>query len=1008
MTTPFVKSRNWLCAAILTYLCLGQVNFLSAQSSFQQQVNYTIDASLDDETKVISASFEIEYFNKSSQDLAYLIFHLWPNAYKTKSTAFADQQAKHSSRDFYFAQPNQMGGYQSITFYIGDQEVGVTSFEGHEDIVKLSLPSILKSNQSVAIKGQFELKLPQSFSRLGHTERSVQLTQWYPKPAVFDDQGWHPLPYLNFGEFYSEFGDFDVTLTLPSKYIVAGTGQMNNKDEKSQYLRMAQEGTDYIPQSPTKTINFQADNVHDFALFMDKDFVVDHQLAYLEDGNKTVDCWAFFHHQQNAWKDAAFFVKRSLEFASQKIGSYPYPHATAVEGPIEAGGGMEYPMVTIIDPIADAEILDRVIAHEVLHNWFYGLLASNERDFPWMDEGFTSYYEERYMRHFYGKSEERKLETIMGLGNVEKALFQFQASRAMETSTCCQAHIYRPINYQLAAYTKPRLALEYLEDLYGQNVLDDIVQTYFGEFAFKHPQPKDVQAIFESSLNMDMSWLFLDIMQDNKRLDYAFGGLDKTTNQAIVENKGEINTPYRVSGTSDSDTIFTTVIQGHEGKKVLAQPLNGVKKLALDPHQRSVELNRTNNFANAENGRKINPIHLRLLPGFHPETRNLYLFPSGGWNKYDNLMLGLHLSNRALEPKTFNWMINPMFGFGSKELVGFADVHYNFFIPDGTLRYIQLGTKGKRYTVQADQDNFTPTMTQVSPYIEMEFRGDEVAYSTHTTRIEGIFSDHNTGIGLENEAIRKIRQYNLQYVYNKVGGIHPQNFEVNLEYGDYKVDNLPAISQDWLRMTLEYKGQWYYSPDWKIDLRSFFGFFPHHSRSETGSYDPLLNARTLGLAYQGYHDILDQTFLGRSESNDVLAHQIAIEEGGFKTAFTPAFSSVIGNSNQWIGSINVSGDLPLDIPIVRMIKPFFDIGYFKESTLSGDAEISDQLLWSAGITLPIIPKVLSVHFPLINSKMINDVLEDTGQTNIWRRTTFSMNLEMVDIYRRVEKMPLML
>ena len=370
------------------------------QEYFQQKVDYNIDVLILDEIKEVVGHFEMTYTNNSDQSLSYLIMHVWPNAYGNKDSEFARQREDSGQRDFYFAELNELGGFRSCQFSHNDQELKYSSYSEQVDIIKLELPSVLEAGASIVINGSFQLDVPDGFSRLGKQATAFQLTQWYPKPAVFDNEGWHPMPYLDMGEFYSEFGDYQVTITCPSEYVVAATGQLMTEEELSAYKNMAADGSPYPSKGGVKTLTYEAKNVHDFGMFLDSDFRIAHEVAEVPSGRK-IDCWGYYHEGGEAWSQAAQYVKRTVEFMSERVGEYPYPHASAVEGLIKAGGGMEYPMVTIIDPMKDAKGLDNVVSHEVIHNWFYGILASNERDNPWMDEGMTSYYESRYMRKHY-------------------------------------------------------------------------------------------------------------------------------------------------------------------------------------------------------------------------------------------------------------------------------------------------------------------------------------------------------------------------------------------------------------------------------------------------------------------------------------------------------------------------------------------------------------------------------------------------------------------------------
>src|SRR4030095_5462770 len=280
--------------------------------------------------------------------------------------------------------------------------------------IKVVLPDPLLPGQKVILTTPFHEQLPYNFSRGGHEGDSYQLTQWYPKPAVYDRDGWHPMPYLDQGEFYSEFGSYDVRITLPANYVVAATGELQNEEEiewlksrsnfdivetvkTSGFLKPTITTTkNIISSAATKTLRYKQDRVHDFAWFADKYFVVAHDTLQLASG-RVVDSWSYYHPEnKEVYKNSASYIKDAVRFRSNLIGEYPYNVVSAVEAQMGFPGGMEYPTITSITRTMNPKDLDEVIEHEVGHNWFYGILANNERVHPWQDEGINSYYDKRY------------------------------------------------------------------------------------------------------------------------------------------------------------------------------------------------------------------------------------------------------------------------------------------------------------------------------------------------------------------------------------------------------------------------------------------------------------------------------------------------------------------------------------------------------------------------------------------------------------------------------------
>jgi hypothetical protein len=289
---------------ILSLLLLIVTHSLHAQQPYwQQQVNFKLDVTLNDEQHSLDGFAKIEYINHSPDTLKFIWFHLWPNAYRTDRTAFSDQLLENGRTDFYFSNSEDRGYINRLDFRVNSVLAKTEDHPQHIDIIKVLLPKPLAPGASIELTTPFHVQLPKNFSRGGHVGKSYQVTQWYPKPAVYDRYGWHPMPYLDQGEFYSEFGNYEVKITLPKSYVVLSTGNLENQDEL-QWLKNKAKVDDFFPpfktkkpapttkkttkpsaipvvQEETKTLLFTQTNIHDFAWFADKKYIVQHDTLQL-------------------------------------------------------------------------------------------------------------------------------------------------------------------------------------------------------------------------------------------------------------------------------------------------------------------------------------------------------------------------------------------------------------------------------------------------------------------------------------------------------------------------------------------------------------------------------------------------------------------------------------------------------------------------------------------------------------------------------------------------------
>ncbi|MEZ4739027.1 MAG: M1 family metallopeptidase [Flavobacteriales bacterium] len=436
------------------------------------------------------------------------------------------------------------------------------------------------------------MKIPDGkFSRLGHSGQAYYITQWYPKPAVYDAAGWHAMPYLTLGEFYSEYGSFDVTITLPANYIVGATGLLTDSQTEATFMEelaarpIGGNGSvlsNAFPpsSSETKTIRFTQDKVHDFAWFADKRFIVRKSEVALPKSGRTVSTWALFTPKNaGLWNDAVSYVNESVRWFSHWVGEYPYDACTAIDGTISAGGGMEYPMITIIGNMDSAESLDNVIAHEVGHNWFYGILGSNERDHAWMDEGMNSFVELRYMRERYPSNKlsigipfVKKLSSgITDAHRYQNELgYRLNARRNLDQALSLSSNDFTEINYGTMVYMKTALIMDHLMAYLGEETMDRCMHAYFEELKFKHPQPEDLRAVFERESGKDLGWVFDEYIPSTRKLDFTAKNLrhSEDGSGALINllGRGLHEAPVPLTAFAGKDSLGTLWVKspGHE------------------------------------------------------------------------------------------------------------------------------------------------------------------------------------------------------------------------------------------------------------------------------------------------------------------------------------------------------------------------------------------------------------------------------------------------------------
>jgi Peptidase family M1 domain len=514
--------------SLILFLLLTAITPLFAQSGYwQQQLRYTIKAELDEKGKTITGFETIVYKNNSPHTLDFIWFHIWPNAYNGDSTALMrqiqkDPESKKTTKISH-------GAIDGLSFKINNQPAQTAPHSNpiYIDVIKLILNTPLASGDSISISTPFKVKLPVYFSRSGYADNEFMACQWYPKPAVFDQKGWHEFPYLDMGEFYSEYADYAVSITVPSNYVVGATGILTTQQELNAYKKIGYANTKdrkkspipYLPvfKTPTKTLQYQATNVPDFAWFADKEFVIQYDTITLKSG-KVVDAFSYYHdHRKTIWVNSLDYVKDAVRKYSAWIGEYEYPTVQVAEGPKNnSSGGMEYPMITLItEPEAKEAALDATITHEVGHNWFMSMLGSNERDHTWMDEGLNTYFQFRYEAEKYKSNsifgdalpkEIKKLPTDQFLSIIYNAI---DKGVPMNSAMDIPADQFpSSAEYGIVSYVKTALWMYLLESSLGREQADLAIKNYFTKWKHKHPGPEDMRTAFEEATGKDLTEYF--------------------------------------------------------------------------------------------------------------------------------------------------------------------------------------------------------------------------------------------------------------------------------------------------------------------------------------------------------------------------------------------------------------------------------------------------------------------------------------------------------------------
>jgi hypothetical protein len=583
----------------------------SAQSGYwQQKAQYSIDVDINHKNHTINGQEKIVYTNHSPDTLNKIYFHLYWNAFQpgsmmdVRSRNIEDPDPRVGAR-IATLKPNEIGIQKPLMVRQGKK---MLSFDIRETIMEVLLSQPVWPGKSTEISLDFTAQVPVQIRRSGRNNTEgvdYSMTQWYPKICEYDKDGWNLTPYVG-REFYGVWSDFDVKITIDTAYTIGGTGYLQNPEEI---------GKGYAPllrpyNSDRITWHFFAPNVHDFGWAADSQFV--HKQTKTDQGTTL----HFFHLNEvplhKTWDSLMQVMVQSFRIANKYFGIYPYQQFTFIQG---GDGGMEYPMATLMSGKVPINSLIGTAIHEKMHNWYYGVLGTNEAKYPWMDEGFTSYAEDIILREIQG-----------GKGNplnsAYQSYFKMALSGTEEPLTTPADYFNWNAHYGNCSYNKGSIFLHQLSYIVGQQAFNQIMLLYFDTWKFKHPTPQDFKKIAEQVSKMDLEWYFEQWIGTTNTIDYAIKqvNIQGNNSEIILERLGRFPMPLDIEllFEDSSRAIINIPLSAMQGNKMNDCPSNTtyyratawpwtnptyrirnqfekkIIKIQIDPTERIADINRKN------------------------------------------------------------------------------------------------------------------------------------------------------------------------------------------------------------------------------------------------------------------------------------------------------------------------------------------------------------------------------------------------------------------------------
>ncbi|NEW78218.1 MAG: M1 family metallopeptidase [Gelidibacter sp.] len=601
---------------VILLTIISSIVFAQNNTSYwQQNADYKMDVDVDAENYQYKGTQELTYTNNSPDELNFVFYHLYYNAFQPNSEMDARLQSVvdpdkrmvnnigtkenpvYESR-IAKLKPNEIGYLKVLSLKQNGKDVKY-SIDG--TVLKVTLNDQIQPGEIVKFDMNFEGQVPVHIRRAGRNSKdgvALSMAQWYPKMAEYDFEGWHADAYIA-REFHSVWANFDVTLHIDKTYTVGGTGYLQNPQEvghgyedKTKALK--------LPKKKKLKWHFIAPNVIDFTWAADPNYV--HDILKTESGTELHFLYKKDKKYAKAWKEVQPLTEKALKYFNENIGQYPWKQYSVIQG---GDGGMEYAMCTLVEGGETLNDIVGTVFHELAHSWFQQILATNESKHSWMDEGFTSYVSTM--------ASSLILEGGDGKPNSKgyRGYFYAVKNNFEEPLTTHADRFNTNAAFSVGSYTKGSMFLYQLNYIIGEENVQKTIKKYYEDFKFKHPTPNDIKRTAEKISGIQLDWFLNEWTQTTHTIDYAVAKVEGTS--VTLARVGQMPMPIDIAvtyvdGSTENFYIPLSMMRGEKTTDATviknwswAQPTyifsasKEVKKVEIDPSQLMADIDRGNN-----------------------------------------------------------------------------------------------------------------------------------------------------------------------------------------------------------------------------------------------------------------------------------------------------------------------------------------------------------------------------------------------------------------------------
>ncbi|MEQ8364951.1 MAG: M1 family metallopeptidase [Cyclobacteriaceae bacterium] len=601
--------KRFLLLSLLALSC----TLFAQDYRWQQRVEYKMNVALDVKTHKVTGDQELVYHNNSNDTLRKVYYHLYFNAFQpgsmmdVRSRNLPDPDGRVMDRISKLKKEEI--GYQQVLSLKQDGQDTKYQIDGTILTVYLAKPIMPHSKSLFTMK--FEGQVPVQIRRTGRDNKegiAYSMTQWYPKLAEYDFQGWHLDQYIA-REFQGVWGDYDVTINIDPKFTIGGSGVLQNPNEIGHGYE--DDGVKIKKSKENLNWHFVAKDVHDFAWTADPDYV--HTKAQVPGGPELHFFYQPGEKTTENWTNLKEYAVKHFQFMNETFGKYPYPVYSVLQG---GDGGMEYPMCTLVTGERKFTSLVGVTAHEAAHAWFQGVLGNNEPLYPWMDEGYTSFASSESMAYLFDQKDDPHSGSYSGY-------FKLIERGLQEPLGTHSDHYNTNSAYGTAAYSMGAIFLQQLKYIVGEDVFYPGMRRYFNTWKFKHPEPNDFVRIMEKESGLQLHWYYRYWILTTKHIDYGIESAkdDQGKTEVTLKRAGTFPMPIDLlvtykDGSKEMFYIPMSEMLGGKGQEdksikwspmemwnwvnptytlAIGKPASQIESMEIDPSQRMADINRDNN-----------------------------------------------------------------------------------------------------------------------------------------------------------------------------------------------------------------------------------------------------------------------------------------------------------------------------------------------------------------------------------------------------------------------------